>query len=299
MLPDQVAAGNCLAQYTTNRQRVAPNRPTTCSTTREGCELKHREGSFQGLKDFNIYYQVWQPEGAARAVLLVSHGFAEHSGRYGNVVDFFVPKGYAVYALDHRGHGRSDGERVKVDAFHDYVVDLKTFFNIVRKENPGKKIFLIGHSMGSVISLLYACEFQKELAGLVTSGGGLSRPGDPPMQRHKPGQALPSAMLSRDPTVIAAYENDPLVYRGPIPDNLGMFDTAARLYDMVTGITLPTLVMAGNGGPDGKRSEVLYERIGAEDKTLKLYDGLLHEIFNEPEHIQVLGDLENWVKAHL
>ena len=261
--------------------------------------MKHKEGNFKGLKNFNIYYQSWLPEKKIKAVLLIAHGFAEHSGRYANVVNYFVPKGYAVYALDHRGHGRSDGERVKVDDFHDYVVDLKTFFDIVRKENPEDKIFLIGHSMGSVISLLYTIEYQQELAGLATSGGGLAKPGDPPMAPRKPGQTLPAAGLSRDPAVIKAYENDPLVYRGPVPTGFSMGSMMGKLYDMVPRITLPVLIMAGNGGPDGARSRVLYERIGSKDKTLKLYEGLLHEIFNEPEYLQVLADLETFLKAHL
>ncbi|MGD0794713.1 MAG: lysophospholipase [Dehalococcoidales bacterium] len=261
--------------------------------------MRHKEGNFKGYKDFNIYYQCWLPEKKAKAVLLIAHGFAEHSGRYGNVVNRFVPEGYAIYAPDHRGHGRSDGERVKVDDFHDYVKDLKTFFDIVRQENPKSKIFLIGHSMGSVIALLYAIEYQKELAGLVTSGGGLTRPTDPPMPPRKPGEPLPTAMLSRDPAVIKAYENDPLVYRGPIPSGFSMFSMASKLYDMVPLIKLPALIMAGNGGPDGARSRVLYERIGSKDKTLKLYEGLLHEIFNEPEHPQVLADLEAWLKPRL
>ena len=260
--------------------------------------MLHKDGYFKGLNDFNIYYQKWLPDKEPKAVLLISHGYAEHSGRYGNIVNMLVPQGYAVYAPDHRGHGRSDGERVKVDDFHDYVVDLKTHFDLIRKENPKKKIFLIGHSMGSVIALLYVCEFQKELAGLVTSGGGLSRPGEQQVT-HKRGEPLPVSMLSRDPAVIKAYENDPLVYRGPIPDHLGMFTAFTRLYDMVPGITLPTLIMAGNAAPDGQRSQVLYERIGAKDKTIKLYDGLLHEIFNEPEYPQVLSDLADWLKARL
>ncbi|MGD0780049.1 MAG: lysophospholipase [Dehalococcoidales bacterium] len=260
--------------------------------------MQHKEGRFQGLDDFNIYYQVWTPDKKPKAALLIAHGYAEHSGRYGNLVSYFVPKGYAVYALDHRGHGRSDGERVKVNDFHDYVVDLKTFFNIARRDNPEKKIFLIGHSMGSFIALLYSLEYQKELAGLVTSGGGLSDPKEPPM-RPQPGVKLSSTMLSRDPAVIKAYDDDPLVYHGPIPTELAMFSTAARLFDTVTQIKLPVIIMAGNGGPDGARSRLLCERIGAKDKTLKLYEGLLHEIFNEPEYPQVLSDLEDWLKAHL
>lgn len=260
--------------------------------------MKHQEAYFKGYQNFNIYYQYWLPEGQPKAILLIAHGYAEHSGRYGNVVGYFVPKGYAVYALDHRGHGRSDGERVKVNDFHDYIVDLKTFFNIARRDNPKQKIFLIGHSMGSFIALLYTLEYQKELAGLVTSGGGLSDPKEPPRQLQH-GVKLSSAMLSRDPAVNKAYDDDPLVYHGPIPTGLAMFSTAATLYDTVTQIKLPVIIMAGNGGPDGARSHLLYERIGAKDKTLKLYEGLLHEIFNEPEYPQVLADLEDWLKAHL
>ena len=261
--------------------------------------MNHTESSFRGLKDFKIYYQKWLPEGDPKAVLLIAHGFAEHSGRYGNVVNHFVPKGYAVYALDHRGHGRSDGERVQVDDFHDYVADLKTFFNQVRRENPGKKIFLIGHSMGSVISLAYTLEYQDELAGLVTSGGGIPKAGDPPMPPRPTGEPLPTAMLSRDPAVIEAYVNDPLVYRGPVPDNHSMGSMMRTLTGEVQNIKLPVLIMAGNGGPDGARSQVLFQYIGSEDKTLKLYDGLLHEIFNEPEYPQVMADMAAWLDSRI
>jgi acylglycerol lipase len=266
---------------------------------RRSRRLKHKEGKFKGCQDFNIYFQSWIPENKAKAVLLIAHGFAEHSGRYGNVVNYFVPGGYAVYALDHRGHGLSEGERAHVDDFKEYIKDLRTFFNIVRKENPQDKIFLIGHSMGSVIALLYSIEYQQELAGLVTSGGGLVKPGDPPLPPRKPGEALPTNMLSRDPAVIKAYENDPLVYHGPIPTGFAMGGTIGKLYDMVPKIKLPALIMAGNGGADGARSRILYEQIGSKDKTLKLYEGLLHEIFNEPEHPQVLADLEKWLMVHI
>ena len=260
--------------------------------------MRHAEGNFKGWKDFNIYYQYWLPDESPRAVLLVAHGFAEHSGRYGNLVNHFVPKGYAVWALDHRGHGRSDGERVQVERFTDYLTDLKTFYDIVRKENPGKKIFLIGHSMGSMIALAYTVLYQNELAGLITSGGGMARPGEPPPQPRPAGQPLPTAFLSRDPEVIKAYENDPLVYRGPLPQRMAMSEIRTTLPEQVPKIKLPVLIMAGNGGTDGARSQVLFEYIGAEDKTLKLYEGLLHEIFNEPEHPVVMADLEEWLKKH-
>ncbi len=258
--------------------------------------MQHQEGYFKGYKDFKIYNQSWLPEGKIKAILLIAHGYAEHSGRYGNIVDYFVPRGYAVYALDHRGHGRSDGERVQVDDFHDYIVDLKTFFDIVRQTNPGQKIFLIGHSMGSVISVTYALEYQQELAGLITSSGGIIRPGDPPMAPPLTGKSLAASMLSRDPAVVEAYVNDPLVYHGPVPTNHVMRGMMNQLAGRVQNIKLPVLVMAGTGGADGTRCQALYDLIGSPDKTLKLYAGLLHEIFNEPEHLQVFADIEKWLK---
>ena len=106
-------------------------------------------------------------------------------------------------------------------------------------------------------------------------------------------------MLSRDPAVIKAYETDPLVYHGPIPTRFAMFSEMATLYDTVTKINLPVLVMAGNGGPDGARSRVLFDRIASKDKTLKLYEGLLHEIFNEPEYPQVMADMEKWLAQRI
>jgi len=265
---------------------------------RRDIAVEHQEAYFKGYHNYNIYYQCWLPGNAPQAVLLVAHGFAEHSGRYGNVVNYFVPRGYAVYALDHRGHGKSQGERVQVDDFHDYIKDLKTFFDIVRQKNPASKTFLIGHSMGSIISLCYCLEHQNELAGLITSGGGLVRPGDPPMQPPPSGQSLPVTTLSRDPSVIAAYVNDPLVYHGPVPLNHAMRNMMQELAARVQNIHLPVLIMAGAGGDDGSRSKVLYDLIGAIDKTHKPYAGLLHEIFNEPEYLQVMTDMEEWLKNH-
>ena len=263
--------------------------------------MKHKEGRFTGYKDFNIYYQAWFPEGKKKAVLLVSHGFAEHSGRYQNLVNYFVPKGYAIYALDHRGHGRSDGERVQVERFTDYLKDLKTFFDLVRAENPEKKIFLVGHSMGAAISQGYVLRWQHELAGLVLSGGGIQTDDMPALPQGDPNAPLDASGLSRDPAVVAAYENDPLVYRGPRPSRSAMNEGREKMPELVKQITMPILIMAGAAAPmgDGPRSKALYERVGSKDKTLKLYDGLLHEIFNEPEYKEVMADMEAWLEAHL
>jgi acylglycerol lipase len=262
--------------------------------------MVHKEGNFKGVDDFNIYYQCWLTEESAVAILLVAHGFAEHSGRYMNLVNYFVPKGYAVYALDHRGHGRSDGERVQINKFTDYLKDLKTFFDIVRKENTHEKIFLVGHSMGAAISTSYVIRQQHELSGLILSGGGIVTR-DMDLPQRKPGQPLNTEFLSRDPAVIEAYENDPLVYRGPLPERSGPALSGYELAELVPQIKLPILIMAGNDPlvTDGIRSKALYEKVGSEDKTLKLYDNLRHEIFNEPEHKEIMAEMEDWLNAHI
>ena len=92
--------------------------------------MKHLEGQFKGLRNLNLYYQCWLPSNEFKAILLIVHGLAEHSGRYTNLVNYFVPRGYAVYGFDQRGHGKSDGLRGYVDKFSNFVNDLNTFLSI-------------------------------------------------------------------------------------------------------------------------------------------------------------------------
>ncbi len=261
--------------------------------------MPHSDGTFTGARQFNLYYQRWRPEGAPRAILLVSHGFAEHSGRYQNLVEYFLPLDYTIYALDHRGHGKSDGERVQVNDYMEYIADLKTFFDLVRKENPLEDIYLVGHSMGAAIATAYAAQYQDELAGLILSGGGIATDKAPP----RPAGLDLSAALSRDPAVVEAYRNDPLVYHGPPPSgrDSAMNQMRERLPELATTIRLPILIMAGAASPlgDGPRSEALFEAVASADKTLKLYPDLLHEIFNEPEWPSVMADMEAWLEKRV
>ncbi|MFC1838027.1 alpha/beta hydrolase [Thermodesulfobacteriota bacterium] len=261
----------------------------------------HEDSFFKGSDNHNIFFQKWSSEGQPKAVILIAHGYAEHSGRYMNVVNHFIPSGYQVYALDHRGHGKSDGKLDDISDFSIFVADLRKFFNIIREEYPEGEIFLIGHSMGSVISLLFALDYQQELAGLAISGCGLSKADDPPLPQRPADQPLDSSFLSRDPEVITDYENDPLVYRGPIPQTIesGMVKGLNQVSMEVEKIELPVIIMAGDGCMDGARSQTLYDSIGSKDRTLKRYPDLMHEIFNEPEHPLVMADLAVWIEEHM
>jgi len=277
--------------------------------------MKHKEGTFTGYKGLKLYYQCWLPDKTPKAVLLVAHGLAEHSGRYKNLVDYFVPRGYAVYALDHRGHGKSEGTRAYVDNFNDYLIDLKNFFDKVRNENKNLKIFLFGHSLGGTIATAYAIEHQDELAGLMVSGSSLvptksvspallAMAGIVSALAPKMGVTLLDAsLISRDETVVDAYVNDPLVFRGKIPARTGA--EMARMWKQLPAqmprIKLPVLIMHGMADQltDPRGSKLLYERAGSKDKTLKIYDDCYHEICNEPDREQVFVDMESWLTKHL
>ena len=277
--------------------------------------MEHREGRFKGLKDLDLYYQCWLPDGEPKAVLLVVPGLAEHGGRYTNVVGHFLPKGYAVYSLDHRGHGKSEGLRCHVERFSDYLNALATFFNIVRGEQGDTRIFLIGHSMGGTIATAYAVHHQHELAGLILSGATLKvGSGISPAQiliarvlsvlLPKMGvSVIDASTISRNQAVVDAYVNDPLVYRGKIRARLGaeFLKTLQNLPYQMPEINLPILIMYGTADQlsDPEGSKMLYERVGAEDKTLKQYEGFYHEIFNEPGHGQVFADMEAWLATRI
>jgi acylglycerol lipase len=278
--------------------------------------MKHEEGFFKGVRDHRIYYQHWLPEGEAKAVLLVVHGLAEHSGRYMNLVHHFLPLGYAVYAIDHLGHGRSEGTRVYVERFTDYTDTAAAFREMIRDRQKDKPVFLVGHSMGGLIGALYLLDHQGELAGAVLSGPAVKVPDNitavtiflgkvfsvlaPRLGLIAPPEA---AGVSRDPAVVRAYETDPLVYRGKMTARLGseILKTMRRVGAEASRITLPLLILQGSADRlvDPSGAQMLYDRVASPDKRIILYEGLYHEVFNEPEHDQVLYDVETWIEAHL
>ena len=277
--------------------------------------MDHREGFLKGVRDANIYYQRWLPEGKSEAVLLIVHGLAEHSGRYMNVVNHFVPLGYAVHSIDHLGHGRSDGTRVYVERFEDFTEPLKTYLNMVRGWHPDEPIFIVGHSMGGLISAAYLLDHQAELAGAVLSAPCvkvsdstssttilISKVLSALMPRFGV-MRLEAAGVSRDPAVVQAYVGDPLVYTGKITARMmaEVLKTMQRVTAEAPQITLPILLVQGSQDRlvDPHGAQMLYDTVSSADKTIKIYDGLYHEVFNEPEHAQVLSDVEAWLEARL
>ena len=277
--------------------------------------MKHVEGILKEPTGHNLFYQYWLPDQDPKAVLMIVHGLAEHRGRYMNLVNYFIPRAYAVCGFDYRGHGKSEGPRGYVDRFSDYVSDVRAFFEKVHQDHTNLKIFLVGHSMGATIAVTYAVQYQRDLAGLIISGVGL-KPGasiSPALKaiarlisRFSPKTGLTvldASAISSDKAVVDAYVNDPLVYRGKISARLGaeMINTIDRLPSLMPQIKLPILIMHGTAdrlcNPEG--SQIVYNLVGSQDKTLKLYEGFYHEIFNEPEYKKVMADVETWLSAHL
>jgi acylglycerol lipase len=277
--------------------------------------VQHQKEFFKGIRGSNIFYQSWSPDEESKAILLVVHGLAEHCGRYMNVVNHFVPSGYTVYGLDHLGHGKSDGERVCVERFQDYTLTLKTYFDMIRDWHPGQPIFLVGHSMGGLIGAAYLLEHQQELAGAVLSGPGIKVPDNISQAVILMGKLFSVIMpkmgiiqleadgVSKDPAVVDAYINDPLVHTGKITARLGaeMLKTMQHVTREANQITLPIMIVQGGDDKliDPGGAQLLYDTVSSEDKTIQVYDGLYHEVFNEPEHEQVLNDVQKWLDAHL
>lgn len=272
------------------------------------------EGSLSGAGGRRLYWRRWPAaQDSRRAVVVLAHGAGEHGGRYEHVAAALVTSGFDVWALDHRGHGRSEGPRALIERVDHAVADLDAFVVQASAASPALPVFMLGHSMGAMIALRYALTHQDRLAGLALSGALAALEGvSPPLRAigrllsaiapQAPLIAIDPSLISRDPAVVDAYRADPLVHHGKLPAR-----TAAEIADAVESfpstvgaITIPTLILYGTADalcpPSG--SVMLAERIGSSDLTVKAYEGLYHEVLNEPERERVIADLVAWLSVH-
>jgi len=276
--------------------------------------MKYIEGNFKGVRNTNIYYQAWLPEGKVKAVLLFVPGLGDHCGRWMNVVNHFVPLGYAVYGFDHIGHGKSEGAREMVERFDDFTDTLTIYYNMVKGWQTGKPIFLLGHSMGGLIASYYLLDHQADFKGAVISAPLIKVSESISPVTIILGKVLSVLLpktgilpvdpngISRDPEVVKAYANDPLVFHGKTPARLAgeLLKAMTRVTAEADKITLPFITLQGSGDKivDPGSAQMLYDKAGSKDKTIKVYEGLYHEVFNEPERARVLKDVETWLAAH-
>jgi alpha-beta hydrolase superfamily lysophospholipase len=259
----------------------------------------------------HLFTQHWKPDGPTRAVVHLVHGYGEHSGRYAHVAEAMTEAGAAVYTYDQRGYGRSDGQRAYVESFDQYLDDLDHFLSYVAGRTPDLPGFLFGHSMGGLVALRSALTRAPNVDGLILSAPAIEiNPDLAPFLRRiaqwlgakfprLPTVRSPEGAISRDPDVVEQAMNDPLNYHGRVLARTGaeMIRVGDAVKQDLSRLSLPFFVFHGTADEltDPAWSQRLYEEASATDKTIRLYDGLYHETFNEPERADVLSDLRSWI----
>ena len=277
--------------------------------------MKHIEGNFSNTRGQSIYYQGWLPDGKLKATLLIVHGLHEHCGRYQHLAEYFTDKGYAVYGLDFPGHGKSDGPRSFVVNFNDFIEPVETCLEMIQSEHPDSPVFLMGHSMGGVIAAAYLIDHQDNVRGAILSGSLVKVPDYISDFTINMGKILSKILpkikiveidkqgLSRDPDVVQAYINDPLVYNGK--STVRISNEINVLINLVeergSRIKVPLLILHGGDDRvcDPSWSQYLHDLVSSPDKKLIIYDGLYHEVYNEPEAESVFADVLSWLEKHI
>lgn len=277
--------------------------------------MKTTEATFCGQEACDVFYRVWEPEGGSiKAVVLLSHGYAEHAGRYTLLAEHLTERGYKIYAPDHRCHGRSGGEKALIDRMSCMLEDLEHLLRLARSETPAIPAFILGHSMGGLLAASFTIQHQEQLAGTILSAPlimvGAGVPGilkliSNILARIAPRmgvQDLDSAWLSHDPAIAESYDRDPLNYRGKIMARSGaeMLRQANWALQKIPVISIPVLCLHGSEDKlaDPAGSQYVYDHVSSVDKTIHLFDGLYHEIFNEYEKDKVFAFVSDWLDAH-
>jgi alpha-beta hydrolase superfamily lysophospholipase len=274
--------------------------------------MAHFEWDLLGADGKKLYGQGWQPETLKGVVTLV-HGLGEHSGRYAHVADFLGQAGYAMLTFDLRGHGKTAGPRGDA-RLPDILSDIECLLVEARRRWPGKPLFLYGHSLGGSLGLYFTLQRKPRLNGVIATAPVLKTP----LEKQKAKVALAKLLasllphlilssglkpqdISRDPSVVEAYRSDPLVH-DKTSLSLGRDALAVGRWALAHAgeFASPLLLMQASADrlvyPEGSQQ---FAKMVQGDVTLKIWDGLYHEIHNEPEKEDVLRFLVDWLDRHL
>jgi acylglycerol lipase len=271
------------------------------------------ETTIESAGGATLFTRSWCPRAGARGVVAIVPGFNSHGGYYGWVAERLVARGLAVYAVDLRGRGKSGGERFYVRSFDDYVSDAAALVALAKSREPGLPVFLLGHSAGGVVACLHAVEHQEELAGLICESFAFQVPasdfalavlkGLAHVAPHAHVLKLKNEDFSRDQAVVAAMNADPLIAGESQPTETvaEMVRADERLEAAFPRFRLPLLILHGTADKATKPagSRLFYDRAGSKDKTLKLYEGHVHDLLNDVGKDVVIADVEGWIDAHL
>ncbi len=269
------------------------------------------EEDFSGRGGVRLHLWSWLPEGAPRAVVAICPGFNAYGGLYAWTAEQLVAEGFAVYAVDLRGRGKSDGERFYVDDIEDYVADVDAMIDIAHERNPGLPLILLGHSAGGVAVCCYALEHQDKIDALICESFAFQVPapgflisalkGLSHIAPHLGVLKLKMEDFSRDPATVAALNADPLVAgeSQPAMTIAALARADERLHDSFGGITVPLLILHGteDHATVYHGSEYFHANAGSADKTLKLYEGHYHDLLNDVGKEEVMADIKGWIDA--
>ena len=260
-----------------------------------------------------IHMRSWSPDGQPRAVVVICHGVNSHGGQYVWTAEQFASRGFAVFALDLRGRGKSEGERFFISDVAEYVADLRGVIEIAKTRHAGKKVFLLGHSAGGVVSCTFVLDHPEGVDGLICESFAFQVPAPGFVLSAIKGLSYLAPRLgvltlkmkdfTRDPQALALLEADPLTLNEsqPAATVAALVRADERLHDSFNMITLPVLIMHGtaDNATVCKGSEFFFEHAGSADKTLKLYEGHYHDLLNDLGKEQVLADMASWIDARL
>lgn len=278
--------------------------------------MNYRQVSIPAYDDINLYAQIWNPGSEVRAVLVVVHGGFEHSGRYAHVAAFFTGRQFAVYACDLRGHGRSEGVRAHIEKFDDFLHDMDVFLAYVRNDFPDKDVFILAHSAGALITLAYLlARGRAGVKGVVFSAPALkvynidsavTRVAVHLVALISPDVKFPlldARFLSHDAGVVEAYRRDVLVHKEGVTARVvsELLQAMRRVRRKFRQVDFPLLILHGTRDrfADIRASRHLYRAARSADKSIRYYGGLFHELLQEPEKEQILGEIYEWINKRI
>ena len=264
-------------------------------------------------KENGIHYREWQVENSKAVVLLV-HGLGEHCQRYEPICRDLNQADYVVSSMDLPNHGRSDGVKGHVDSFSVFQNAVLGLYLKIKDAYPAHPLFILGHSMGGLITARFFIDHQDKFQGAVLSGPAIETVEQPPAWQVKLitviAKILPKvgitptvdgAMVSRLPTTVQAYNNDPLINANKLSAKLlvEFSNTMGEVKKSAQVISLPLLIMHGSEDKltEPKGSQWLYDNVASNDKTIRMYEGLYHEIFNEPEGPAIYQEVVDWLDS--
>ena len=272
--------------------------------------------SYVDAQGVTIHYYVWSAPGA-KGVMQLAHGLGEHAQRYEYLAQALVAAGYSVYADDHRGHGRTGMQQYGDDVtrlgrlgpggLRATIESLRKFTKLVRSENPGLPLVLLGHSWGSLMAQTIINTHSADYDAVVLTGTAYRTFGDMNGGNLNKGYSIPNEWLSRDPAVAQAFSDDPQCFYADtiklfgLPDALRLLGKPAKDFER----DIPLLIMIGSEDSLGGEASVAklasdyVTRSGLSDVEAIVYPGARHEIFNETNRDEVNADLIAWLDARL